>query len=105
MSKKPEWDIPLKISLIYEESEDLEALKTSNEFLELIHKGSIAAIKQAIRKNKSECVLFEITNHNNAKIKIKKDKYKNLISNCIQYYENLEDYSTCQELLELQHRL
>lgn len=103
MENKAEWEIPLKISLTYDDAEDLEALKQSDEFLTLIFKGVIASLKQAIRKNKSECILLEIVNHN-AKIKIKKDQYKDLLNKCISYYEQLEDYPTCQELVELKQR-
>jgi hypothetical protein len=103
MEKKAEWEIPLKLNLMFEDAEDLEILKKSDEFLELIFKGAIAALKQAIRKNKSECVLFNIVNLD-LKIKIKKNQYKELLNNCIIYYEKLEDYITCQELVELKQR-
>jgi hypothetical protein len=103
MEKKAEWEIPLKITLNFDDVEDLEALKGSEEFLDLIYKAVVAALKQAIRKNKSECVLFEVVNHN-AKIKVKKDQYKDLLGKCVIYYEQLEDYTTCQELVELKQR-
>lgn len=103
MEKEAEWEIPLKINLLYEDSTELEALKLSDEFLELTFKGAVAALKQAIRKNKSECILFEIINLE-SKIKIKKDQYKSLLNKCIEYYEKLEDYTTCQELVELKQR-
>ena len=103
MEKKAEWEIPLKITLNFDDVEDLEALKGSEEFLDLIYKAVVAALKQAIRKNKSECVLFNIVNLD-LKIKIKKNQYKELLNNCIIYYEKLEDYTTCQELVELKQR-
>jgi hypothetical protein len=104
MESKAQWEIPLKLQLHFEDSEDLQELKTSEEFIELIFKGAIAALKQAIRKNKSECILYEIVNLD-LKIKIKKTQYKELLNNCLAYYEKLEDYATCQDLLELKHRL
>ena len=103
MEKKAEWEVPLKLNIMFDEIEDLEVLKQSDEFIELVYKGAIASLKQAIRKNKSECVLYEIVNHK-AKIKIKKDGYENLLNKCIKHYENLEDYTTCQELLILKQR-
>ena len=72
MSKNTEMDIPLSLRIVFEEIEDIEVLKTSEEFLELIHKGAVAAIKQAIRKNKSDCILFNVENLN---LKIKIDKF------------------------------
>jgi hypothetical protein len=103
MEKKDTWNIPLKLNIMYDDPDDLTALKTSDEFLNLIFEGAVAALKQAIRKNKSECILFEIVNLE-AKIKIDKTQYEKLLSRCLSYYEKLEDYDTCQELVELKHR-
>lgn len=104
MSKNTEMEIPLSLRIVYEEIEDIEVLKQSEEFLELIHKGAVAAIKQAIRKNKSDCVLFVVDNLN-LKIKIEKSQYKKLLNSCIKYYENLEDYTTCQRLVRIKERI
>jgi hypothetical protein len=103
MEKKAEWEVPLKLNIMFDEVEDLEALKQSDEFLSLVFKGAVASLKQAIRKNKSECILFEIVNHN-AKIKVKKEAYESLLDKCILYYEKLEDYTICQELVILKQR-
>lgn len=103
MEKKATWEIPLKLNIMYDDPDDLIALESSDEFLDLIFKGAVAALKQAIRKNKSECVLFEIVNLE-SKIKINKAQYEKLLNNCLSYYEKLEDYDTCQELVELKHR-
>jgi hypothetical protein len=104
MSKNTEMDIPLSLRIVFEEIEDIEVLKTSEEFLELIHKGAVAAIKQAIRKNKSDCILFNVENLN-LKIKIDKSEYKKLIDSCIKYYETIEDYTTCQRLVRIKERI
>jgi len=104
MSKNTESEIPLTLKLVFEEIEDIEVLKQSEEFLELIHKGAVAAIKQAVRKNKSDCVLFVIENLN-LKIKIDKSQYKKLLDTCIKYYEKLEDYATCQRLVRIKERI
>ena len=74
MEKKATWNIPLKLNIMYDDPDDLTALETSDEFLNLIFEGAVAALKQAIRKNKSECILFEIVNLE-AKIKINKTKH------------------------------
>lgn len=103
MEKKATWEVPLKLNIMYDDPDDLKALGSSDEFLDLIFKGAVAALKQAIRKNKSECVLFEIVNLE-SKIKINKTQYEKLLNNCLSYYEKLEDYDTCQELVELKHR-
>ena len=103
MEKKDTWEIPLKFSLVYDDIEELNIIKSSDEFLELVYKGAVAALKQALKKNKSECILFEIVNLE-AKIKINKTQYEKLLSRCLSYYEKLEDYDTCQELVELKHR-
>jgi len=104
MSKNTEMEIPLSLRIVYDEIEDIEVLKQSEEFLDLIHKGAVAAIKQAIRKNKSECILFEVENLK-LKIKIQKTEYKKIIDSCIKYYEKLEDYHTCQRLVRIKERL
>ena len=62
------------------------------------------AIKQAIRKNKSECVIFEITNYD-LKVAIKKEHYKTFLNKAIKHYEALEDYAQCSELVNLKSRL
>ena len=103
MEKKDTWNIPLKLNIMYDDPDDLTALKTSDEFLNLIFEGAVAALKQAIRKNKSECILYDIVNLE-AKIKISKNQYEKLLSNCLAYYEKIEDYSTCQELVELKNK-
>jgi len=104
MSKTAETDIPLSLRIVFDEIEDIEVLKQNEEFLELIHRGAVAAIKQAIRKNKSECILFQIENLN-LKIKIKKSQYKAIIDSCIKYYELIEDYQTCQKLVRVKERI
>lgn len=103
MEKKVTWEIPLKLNIMYDDPNDLIALESSDEFLDLIFRGAVAALKQAIRKNKSECVLFEIVNLE-SKIKVDKTQYEKLLDNCLSYYEKIEDYDTCQELVELKHR-
>lgn len=103
MEKKVTWEIPLKLNIMYDDPNDLIALESSDEFLDLIFRGAVAALKQAIRKNKSECVLFEIVNLE-SKIKVDKTQYEKLLNNCLSYYEKIEDYDTCQELVELKHR-
>jgi hypothetical protein len=103
MEKKDTWEIPLKFNLVYDGIEELNIIKSSDEFLELIYKGAVAALKQALKKNKSECILYDIVNLE-AKIKISKNQYEKLLSNCLAYYEKIEDYSTCQELVELKNK-
>jgi hypothetical protein len=65
---------------------------------------ALAAIKQSIRKNKSECVIFSIQNYN-VKVAIKKEHYKIFLNKAIKHYETLEDYSKCSELVSLKSRL
>jgi hypothetical protein len=70
----------------------------------LLLENSLAALKQSIRKNKSECVLFDVTNLN-LKVIIKKSNYKNLLNQILKYYEQIEDYQMCSEIVKLKHRL
>ena len=36
MEKKDTWEIPLKFSLVYDDIEELNIIKSSDEFLELV---------------------------------------------------------------------
>jgi len=96
--------IPLKLEVKYDETEDLLDLATDEEFSTFILENAIIALKQAIRKNKSECVLFELVNYD-FKVLIKKPKYKSLLNAAIKHYEKLEDYTKCSELVNLKSRL
>ena len=104
MEKKDTWEIPLKFSLVYDDIEELNIIKSSDEFLELVYKGAVAALKQALKKNKSECIIFSIQNYN-VRIAIKKEHYKTFLNKAIKHYEALEDYVQCSELVNLKSRL
>jgi len=96
--------IPLKLDIKYNDPEDLENLVLSEEFCDLVIENALAALKQAIRKNKSECVLFDLVTYN-FKVKLPKSQYKLLLDEIIKYYEVREDYVKCKELLTLKSRL
>lgn len=96
--------IPLRLEIKYESKEDLEEFASSGEFSTLILEKGLLALKGAIRKNKSECILFEIVNFD-FKVVVKKPHYKTLLNRAISYYEHLEDYTMCQELTKLKSRL
>ena len=97
-------NLPLKIDIQYEEEEELDEMLLNEEFTTFILENSLVALKQAIRKNKSECVFAEVVNYN-YKIKIPKTQYKNLIKVLLKHYEAKEDYSTCSELMRLESRI
>jgi len=100
--QKPQF--PIKLQIEYDEVEQLDEMLRNDEFTDFILGKTLIALKQSIRKNKSECVLIEVTNYN-YKIKIPKTRYKNLIKSLLKYYESKEDYSTCSELIRLESRL
>lgn len=96
--------IPLQVDIEYNELEELLDLASQEKFITFMYKGAIAAVKQAIRKNKSECVMFDIANHN-LKAVLKKEHYKKFLNKAIKYYEQIEDYPQCSELVTLKSRL
>ena len=100
--KKPQF--PLKMEINYDSIEELDEFVHNGEFRILLLENSLAALKQSIRKNKSECVLFDVTNLN-LKVIIKKSNYKNLLNQILKYYEQIEDYQMCSEIVKLKHRL
>ena len=77
---------------------------SQDAFVTFMFKNAIAPIKQAIRKNNSECVIFDILNYN-LKVAIKKEHYKTFLNKAIKHYEILEDYTQCSELVTLKSRL
>ena len=102
MESKPQ--IPLKLDIQYEEKEELDNFAMDENFHRLITENTFAALKQAIRKNKSECILFDVINFD-LKVKVKKANYKKLLDQLLKYYEGIEDYTTCSELIKLKARL
>lgn len=104
METQARLSIPLKLNIHYEEPEDLNNLIEDEPFRILVLENALAALKQAIRKNKSECVLFDLVNYN-YKVKINKSQYKLLIDKIIKYYEVQEEYVKCKELVKLKSRL
>jgi hypothetical protein len=104
MEQKFKLEFPLDLEIKYEDPEELFELATKEEFVTFMFRNAIAAIKQAIRKNKSECIIFSIQNYN-VRIAIKKEHYKIFLNKAIKHYEALEDYAQCSELVNLKSRL
>ena len=104
MEQKFKLEFPLQVEIKYDDTEELMELASQEEFVKFMFKGAVAAIKQSIRKNKSECMIFEILNYN-LKVIIKKEYYKQFLNKAIKHYESLEDYIQCSELVTLKSRL
>jgi hypothetical protein len=104
MESKTKPQIPLKVDIVYNEQQELLDLVEQEEFVTFMYEGAIAALKQAIRKNKSECVIFDIINYN-FKVVLKKDHYKSFLNKAIKHYESIENYPLCSELVTLKSRL
>ena len=104
MEQKFKLEFPLDLEIKYEDPEELLELATKEEFVTFMIRNAIAAIKQAIRKNTSECIIFSIQNYN-VRIAIKKEHYKTFLNKAIKHYEALEDYAQCSELVNLKSRL
>jgi hypothetical protein len=104
MEQKIKLEFPLQLEIKYDDTEELMGLASQDEFITFMFKNAIAALKQAIRKNKSECVIFEISNYD-LKVAVKKEHYKTFLNKAIKHYEALEDYTQCRELVTLKSRL
>ena len=104
MEQKLKLEFPLDLEIKYEDPEELLELATQEEFVTFMFDSAVAAVKQAIRKNRSECIVFSIQNYN-VKVAIKKEHYKIFLNKAIKHYEKLEDYSKCSELVSLKSRL
>jgi len=104
MEQKIKLEFPLQLEIKYDDTEELMGLASQDEFITFMFKNAIAALKQAIRKNKSECVIFEISNYD-LKVAVKKEHYKTFLNKAIKHYEALEDYAQCRELVTLKSRL
>ena len=104
MEQKVKLEFPLQVEIKYEDTEELMLLASQDEFVTFMFKNAIAAIKQSIRKNKSECVIYSIQNYN-VTVAIKKEHYKTFLNKAIRHYEKLEDYAQCSELVNLKSRL
>jgi len=104
MEQKYKLEFPLDVEIKYDDPEELLELAEQQEFVTFMFKNAIAAVKQAIRKNKSECVIFTINNYN-VKVAIKKEHYRTFLNKAIKHYEKLEDYTKCSELVNLKSRL
>jgi 2-phospho-L-lactate guanylyltransferase (CobY/MobA/RfbA family) len=104
MEQKFKLEFPLDLEIKYEDAAELLELAEQEEFITFMFKNAIAAVKQAIRKNKSECVIYSIQNYN-VTVAIKKEHYKTFLNKALKHYEKLEDYSKCSELVTLKSRL
>jgi hypothetical protein len=104
MKQKFKLEFPLDLEIKYDDPQELLELASKEEFITFMFENAIAAVKQSIRKNKSECVMFSIENYN-VKVAIKKEHYKTFLNKAIKHYEALEEYATCKELVTLKSRL
>ena len=98
MEQKFKLEFPLDLEIKYDHPQELLELASRPEFITFMFENAIAAVKQSIRKNKSECVMFSIENYN-VKVAIKKEHYKTFLNKAIKHYEALEEYATCKELV------
>ena len=57
MEQKVKLEFPLQVEIKYDDTEELMELASQDAFVTFMFGNAIAAIKQAIRKNKSECLL------------------------------------------------
>jgi hypothetical protein len=64
MEQKFKLEFPLDLEIKYDDPEELLELASQEKFVTFMYENAIAAVKQAIRKNKSECVMFDIANYN-----------------------------------------
>jgi hypothetical protein len=76
----------------------------TKEFHDLLFNEVIRALKVAIENKENKATILLLTNLRYALI-VTKDNFASLINHVILYFEKLENYEKCNELVELKSKL
>jgi hypothetical protein len=102
--KKDKNTEPLNLELFFDDESDLEILMETEEFHDLLFNEVIRALKLAIENKENKATILFLTNLKSALI-VTEENFASLIDNVILYFEKLENYEKCNELVELKSKL
>jgi hypothetical protein len=95
---------PLGIELFFDDENDLDELMESKEFHDILFNEVVRALKVAFENKENKATILFLTNLRYALV-VSKDNFSNLIDSVVSYFEKLEDYEKCKELIELKKEL
>lgn len=83
---------------------DYSLLSQNKIVKSIVCENTFIGIKEAIKKRSKNAKIIEV-NSSGYYITIGKEDYKTALDNVIGYYETLEDYETCAEIMNLKKQL
>lgn len=86
----------------YPSEETLSALEKTDWFLSAIYDNLYMTLKKSI---KSEYVNLFHVNHSGYCVKLERDQYGIALDSAISYYEKMEDFEKCQNLLDVKLKI
>jgi hypothetical protein len=100
MEEKPKIrEIP-KVSIIYENKDDLDNLASDDKFINFTLEEALVSIKDALEKGEKEVCLVEVDNFE-CKVIIKKKDFKKVLEKIIERYARFENYEECKKISEI----
>jgi len=92
--------IPLRLILDYYEKEDLQNVLANKDFVDLVFEETLRSITFAIKNKKKVAPIFEVS-ESDIFIIVKKENFKNTLTQVLKYYESIEYYERCSLISKL----
>lgn len=83
---------------------DHSHLMNSKVFSDAVYMETIHSIKEAIKTNSKTATLFRIDDTEDTII-VDKSQFSQALDSCIEHYIELEDYETCQFIVDIKDKL
>ena len=105
MAKKSTRQVPSMILTIKGEGKaDVEALCSTEGFVNAVFIETVEGIKDALTTNKKTAVLFEM-GKSDYYIEISKDQWKQALQTCIDRLVEIEKYEECSKIKQLMDKI
>lgn len=87
------------------EGEPDYSIIAENEIIrDIVYSQTVLGIREAINRKAKHAKIVEI-NSTGQYLTVEKDDFEVALENSIQYYEIMEDYETCAEIVKLKNKL
>jgi len=83
---------------------DYSVISENEVIRDLVYEQTYLGIKEAVRRRLKHAKIVEV-NSTGQFLAIEKPEFELALNNTIQYYEVLEDYEKCAEIVELKNQL
>lgn len=83
---------------------DYSVISKNEMIRDIIYANTFVGIREAIKKRAKHAKICEI-NSSGQYLTVEQEDYKAALDNALSYYEVLEEYETCAEIVELKNKL